>query len=413
MKQKLTAVVALAIAAMMMPVTPTSASTVPPIIRTQLVQAAPSLGDASLSYRQSVHLGTISRAEAVRLMQSDVDRHRQHFGLASATWIVNASTQCQANGDAATGKLQHFRPGCSTALGEILAAGTNRAPASSWLRSAPHREIVLATATAGSAKPVEMSAAIACADSGMSFEALRVHTPIRETTGIRSTVPVSNFSVLCNGSRYELYVALSAVEVGFRTRGHIRTASGMAAVAGPEALPASVDANGRVVLPRLPGDPVVRVGHTGAVSDQTPSNPVTTPETDCSAPQKGSFASRVDADPAAAQVFRLYSAFFLRPPGRKGLDYWVGVRQRGGRLQELAWSFGAGAEFANRYGALSNRDYVKLVFNNVLCRQPGASGLDYWTIRLDSGRLKRHDMIIFFAEGDEFLKRTKTRYSAA
>ena len=133
---------------------------------------------------------------------------------------------------------------------------------------------------------------------------------------------------------------------------------------------------------------------------------------ECLVADKSGFADRLDRDPASAQVFRLYSAFFLRPPGAAGLDYWSGLRRSGAGLRSIAWSFGASNEFENRYGQLSSQEFVKLVFRNVLCREANGTGLTYWAGRLDSGALKRQDMIVYFSEGEEFLRRTDTRHSA-
>lgn len=106
----------------------------------------------------------------------------------------------------------------------------------------------------------------------------------------------------------------------------------------------------------------------------------------------------LDPDP----VKRLYRAFFLRDADSEGLSYWYGQQITGLTLEQIAEAFATDAEFLSRYGQLSNRDFVALVYDNVLKRQAESDGLAFWTGQLDSGQLSRGEMMVGFSEGPEF-----------
>jgi Tol biopolymer transport system component len=106
-----------------------------------------------------------------------------------------------------------------------------------------------------------------------------------------------------------------------------------------------------------------------------------------------------------APLARLYWAFFLRRPDTSGLTFWLGKYQRGSSLTSIAQSFARSTEFTRRYGNVGNRDYVKLVYQNVFERQPDPSGLSYWTAKLDSKALSRGAVIVQFSESSEGKRR--------
>ncbi|MEM9131308.1 MAG: DUF4214 domain-containing protein [Actinomycetota bacterium] len=125
----------------------------------------------------------------------------------------------------------------------------------------------------------------------------------------------------------------------------------------------------------------------------------------------GDFSDRVDASAGHARIWRLYQAFFLRQPDDGGFDYWVSVRNSGASLSDLAFQFAYGPEFTERYGSLSNAEFVDLVYDNVLCRAPDAEGRAYWAGLLDSGSITRWDLMVNFVELEEYLTRTGTCHS--
>ncbi len=124
------------------------------------------------------------------------------------------------------------------------------------------------------------------------------------------------------------------------------------------------------------------------------------------------FAADVEQNAAAAQVWRLYQSIYLRQPRQSGFDYWVAVRESGASMSSIAQSFMADSqEFANRYGTVSDTQFVELVFNNVLCRGPVDSGLAYWASRLRNGGT-RSDLLLNFTELHEYMRTTGTCFSA-
>ncbi len=121
------------------------------------------------------------------------------------------------------------------------------------------------------------------------------------------------------------------------------------------------------------------------------------------------FASAVADDAVGAQVWRLYSAFYLRQPASGGYDYWRNARDNGWAHTKISNFFASSTEFNNRYGTLTNGQFVDLVFGNVLCREPNSTGRNYWIGRLGSG-MTRGDLMLFFSEGEEYLNKTGTAF---
>ena len=123
------------------------------------------------------------------------------------------------------------------------------------------------------------------------------------------------------------------------------------------------------------------------------------------------FESMVGLSPDHAQVWRLYQATFLRQPDSAGLAHWVKAAQGGMELEQIATYFTGGTEFKKRYGNVSNAEFVRLVYANVLCRVPDGKGQNYWVDRLSSGTIDRAGMVVNFTELREYLRFTDTCHS--
>jgi hypothetical protein len=102
-----------------------------------------------------------------------------------------------------------------------------------------------------------------------------------------------------------------------------------------------------------------------------------------------------------APVARLYLAALRRVPDAPGLNNWVNFVRAGTSLQVMADAFASSQEFINRYGAMSNRDYVAQLYRDVLGREADAAGLADWTGRLDAGTATRGGILIGFSESQE------------
>lgn len=106
-------------------------------------------------------------------------------------------------------------------------------------------------------------------------------------------------------------------------------------------------------------------------------------------------------DEMSAQVYRLYQAAFARTPDKDGLSYWVGVIDDGVELPAIASSFMASAEFQSKYGANpSDADFVRLLYENVLHREPDPSGYDSWMGIVGEPGAKPH-ILAMFSESPE------------
>src|SRR5207237_5920226 len=86
------------------------------------------------------------------------------------------------------------------------------------------------------------------------------------------------------------------------------------------------------------------------------------------------FFTSAEFQGAGAPVVRLYFAYFLRIPDYDGLNFWMAQFRSGTSLQAISNNFAASPEFNNRYGSLTNSQFVTLVYNNVLGRAPDSGG---------------------------------------
>lgn len=112
-----------------------------------------------------------------------------------------------------------------------------------------------------------------------------------------------------------------------------------------------------------------------------------------------------------APLSRLYEAYFLRTPDFPGLTFWTDRLRRGARLDDVSAFFADSAEFGARYGALSDTEFVTLVYRNVLGRPPDAAGLRYWVTRLAAGA-GRGAIMTGFSESPEYIEATFGRVRA-
>ena len=68
-------------------------------------------------------------------------------------------------------------------------------------------------------------------------------------------------------------------------------------------------------------------------------------------------------------------------------------------------NFAASAEFKSIYGQVGNADFVRLVYRNVMGREPETGGFQYWVSRLDQGT-SRGGVMTGFSESSEFRSRS-------
>ena len=125
-----------------------------------------------------------------------------------------------------------------------------------------------------------------------------------------------------------------------------------------------------------------------------------------------SLRNGADATGNVDPVIRLYSAYFLRPPDSSGLTFWLGRRRAGWTLSRISDNFAGSSEFNRRYGSLTNRQFVQLVYTNVLGRQPDSGGLNYWTGQLDAKKKSRGQVMLNFSDSNEYKNKRATYVDA-
>ena len=121
--------------------------------------------------------------------------------------------------------------------------------------------------------------------------------------------------------------------------------------------------------------------------------------------QRHAPAQAANVDP----VTRLYWAYFQRTPDANGQGYWVRKRQKGTTLITVSNNFAGSSEFKAKYGALSNRAFVELVYDNVLGRSGDAGGISYWTGQLNAKKKSRGQVMLNFSESNEFKTKSANR----
>ena len=118
---------------------------------------------------------------------------------------------------------------------------------------------------------------------------------------------------------------------------------------------------------------------------------------------KGVFDQVTGLNSDSGRMFRLYNAAFRRFPDRIGLEYWIEQFSSGANdIRTVSSSFLLSDEFKLRYGEnISDNQYVKTLYINVLNRELDKSGYDYWVGNLSNGTEQRHEVLLGFAESAE------------
>jgi hypothetical protein len=101
-----------------------------------------------------------------------------------------------------------------------------------------------------------------------------------------------------------------------------------------------------------------------------------------------------------APVIRLYWAYFKRRPDLGGLNFWINRYRNGARLVDISQEFAKSSEFRNKYGNTTPEQFVTLVYQNVLERNPESGGLAYWAKKIRTGT-PRGQVMTNFSESSE------------
>ncbi|MEZ5229704.1 MAG: DUF4214 domain-containing protein [Acidimicrobiales bacterium] len=97
-------------------------------------------------------------------------------------------------------------------------------------------------------------------------------------------------------------------------------------------------------------------------------------------------------------IGRLYRAYLDREGDRAGLEYWLGTSTP---LLQISESFASSNEFVQRYGALSDSQFVDQIYRNVMKREADEAGRNFWTQQLGRGQ-SRGMIMLSFSNSSEF-----------
>jgi len=112
-------------------------------------------------------------------------------------------------------------------------------------------------------------------------------------------------------------------------------------------------------------------------------------------------AVALDTMGIAGEAYRLYKAAFDRTPDLPGLGFQIEQLDSGLSLVDVANGFINSPEFQADYGANpSDREFVQLLYENVLDRQPDASGYDFYISAMQDG-LSRAQVLVGFSNSPE------------
>jgi len=112
------------------------------------------------------------------------------------------------------------------------------------------------------------------------------------------------------------------------------------------------------------------------------------------------------ADDQAKIIARLYDATFDRLADAGGLAAWIQQLKAGMPLIDIAAAFASAAEFQQKYGSLSNADFVAQLYRFTLDREADPNGLAAWTAQLDAGSMSRAQVLLGFSESVEHAQLT-------
>jgi len=108
-----------------------------------------------------------------------------------------------------------------------------------------------------------------------------------------------------------------------------------------------------------------------------------------------------------SQIIRLYQAFFSRQPDQGGFNFWRSkLLNKEANLTKIAGFFAGSKEFIDTYGSLNNDEFIGLVYQNVLGREPDAGGFSFWQNAMSDG-LTRGKLMVSFSESAEHTQNTR------
>lgn len=101
-------------------------------------------------------------------------------------------------------------------------------------------------------------------------------------------------------------------------------------------------------------------------------------------------------------LVRLYHSTFNREADKSGIGWWANQLDKTNlTLEDVASRFMDSEEFVGLYPeGLTQEEFVTLLYNNVLGRDPDLEGLEYWVEALENG-IPREKILLDFSESEE------------
>jgi serralysin len=127
--------------------------------------------------------------------------------------------------------------------------------------------------------------------------------------------------------------------------------------------------------------------------------------------ESAEFQINTNPTPHAGQVYRLYGATLDRAPDAAGFTGWVDALDGPLALAGVAGGFVGSAEFQAKYGPLTDTNFVKQLYLNVLHRAADAAGLQGWLNALGSGT-SRTRVVLGFSESAEYTGTTAAAFKS-
>jgi hypothetical protein len=105
---------------------------------------------------------------------------------------------------------------------------------------------------------------------------------------------------------------------------------------------------------------------------------------------------------------RLYLTYFGRIPDSAGIRYWWSEVDKGRNLRTVSARFSGSPEFKSTYGNLSDEQFVRLVYRNVLGREGTTADIEYWTGQITGKKDSRGGVMALFSKTKEYKDRSRS-----
>lgn len=121
-------------------------------------------------------------------------------------------------------------------------------------------------------------------------------------------------------------------------------------------------------------------------------------------------APYVDVASQAADIDRLYVAYFNRLPDFEGYTFWHGRLNEGWGLLRASRFFSDSPEYRATYGDADFGDFLDILYREVLGREPDLTGKAFWLDALENDpRVDRATIVAFFTDSAELRGMTAER----